>query len=269
MSVGTHGATHDRAHAPPGALRLLAEVAHDIRSPLTSILFLVESMHAGHAGPVTREQAHQLALVYTTTFQLNMLVNDLTELAYGSGLHLLRRERVRFAISDVLGSVRDLVQPMVEDRRLELRVENGASEWHLGHPAALTRVLLNLCTNALRVTQHGHVAIGVCERPRACVEFSVSDTGPGIAPEAMARLFEPFTTRGRQRRGLSSAGLGLAISRRLVNAMGSELVVSSTVGVGTRFHFELRLPRARAGVEMRACDEGNDGYEEGGAAISP
>ena len=233
--------------APPRALRLLAEVAHDIRSPLTSILFLVERMHTGQAGPITPEQERQLALVYTATFELNMLVNDLTELAHRGGPGLLRRERVCFSIDDMLRSVRDLVQPVAEERHLELRIQKSASDLRFGHPEALTRVLLNLVTNAFRVTTRGSVTIQADDRPRACVEFSVRDAGPGLSSEAMTRLFEPFMTLGRTRRGVSSAGLGLAICRRLVRAMGGELTVESTVGVGTRFFFQLRLPRARTG----------------------
>ena len=233
------------SNVPPRALRLLAEMAHDIRSPLTSILFLVERMHTGQAGPITPEQERHLALVYTATFELNMLVNDLTELAYRGGPGLLRRERVCFSIDDMLGSVRDLVQPVAEERHLELRIEKSASDLRFGHPEALTRVLLNLVTNAFRVTTCGSVTMQADDRPRACVEFSVRDAGPGLTSEAMTRLFEPFTTLGRRRRGVSSAGLGLAICRRLVRAMGGELTVESTVGVGTRFFFQLRLPRAR------------------------
>ena len=231
--------------APPRALRLLAEVAHDIRSPLTSILFLVERMHRGQAGPITPEQERHLALVYTATFELNMLVNDLTELAHRGGSGLLRRERTCFSIDDMLGSVRDLVQPVAEERRLELKIEKSASDLRFGHPEALTRVLLNLVTNAFRVTTCGSVTIQAADRPRACVEFSVCDEGPGLSSEAMMRLFEPFGAQGRKRRGVSSAGLGLAICRRLVRAMGSDLTVESTIGVGTRFFFQLRLPRAR------------------------
>jgi signal transduction histidine kinase len=233
------------ASVPPRALRLLAEVAHDIRSPLTSILFLVERMHTGQAGPITPEQERHLALVYTATFELNMLVNDLTELAHRGGPGLLRRERVCFSIDDMLRSVRDLVQPVAEERRLELRIEKSASDLRFGHPEALTRVLLNLVTNAFRVTALGSVTIQARDRPAACVEFSVRDAGPGLSAERMTGLFEPFATVGRKRRGVSSAGLGLAICRRLVHAMGGELAVESEVGVGTRFFFQLRLPRAR------------------------
>jgi signal transduction histidine kinase len=235
----------NRPDAPPRALRLLAEVAHDIRSPLTSILYLVEGMHSGQAGPVTPEQERHLALIYTATFQLNMLVNDLTELAHG-GLDLLRRDRICFSLDDVLNSVHGLVRPVAEERQLELRVEKSASDLRFGNPAALTRVLLNLVSNALRVTSSGSVSIEIRERPRACIEVSVRDTGPGLSEDALKRLFEPFTTHGRKRRGLSSAGLGLSICRRLVRGMGSELMVESSPATGTRFFFAVRLPRARA-----------------------
>lgn len=222
---------------------LLAEVAHDIRSPLTSILFLVESMRGGQSGPITAQQRHHLGLIYTATFELNTLVNDLTELAHAGGRSLPRHAPAQFALSDVLASVRDLVLPIAEQRQLELRVEQDAADLRLGHPAAITRVLLNLATNALRVTAQGGVTLCAHDEEDDRVELAVQDTGPGIAAAAMTSLFQPFTQHGRGRRGVSGAGLGLTICRRVVRELGGELAVESTLGEGSRFHFRLRLPR--------------------------
>jgi signal transduction histidine kinase len=194
---------------------------------------------------VTEQQERHLALIYTATFQLNMLVNDLTELAHHGGDERLHTQRVCFSVEDALGSVRDLVQPIAEQRQLELRIVQNASDLRFGYPEALTRVLLNLVTNALRVTASGFVAIEARDVAKASVEFAVVDSGPGLSASELNRLFQPFAVAGRERRGISSSGLGLSICRRLVGAMGGELSVSSTVGAGSRFSFALRLPRAR------------------------
>jgi signal transduction histidine kinase len=110
---------------------------------------------------------------------------------------------------------------------------------------ALSRVLLNLTTNALKFTAEGSVDVTAKETGSRAVEFSVRDTGRGIPPQSMATLYEPF--RRRQKPGeyaFSGSGLGLSICRKLVEAMGSSLEVETAPGYGTRFHFELDLPLA-------------------------
>ena len=246
----------DPASAAP-SYQLLAEVAHDVRSPLTSILFLVEALRAGHSGRVNERQRRQLSLIYTATFALNNLVDDLTELAQGGGLSLLEREPIRFSLRRVCDTVCDLVLPIVEARGVALGVDHRAADSRIGHPAALTRVLLNLVSNALRVTTRGSVTIATGERGGDEVGISVTDTGPGISAEAMVSLFQPLESRGPERRGISTSGLGLAISRRIVREMGGTIDVESTVGVGPRFHFTLPLPRAPA-----ECEAENPGPEE-------
>ena len=226
--------------APHAALDLVAGVAHDLRSPLTSILYLVESMQNSHCGGLPALLRRQLTLVYGATYQLSMLVNDLTELAHDGGLSLMEREPIPFSLSAMVTSVFDLVRPMAEERQIALRFVSKVTDRRLGHPAALTRVLLNLVSNALRVTMAGYVKIRLAARGADHVAFSVKDTGPGIAPEAMATLFEPFPKDAR--RGISSSGLGLTICRALVQAMGGELTVNSRPGAGASFQFAIALP---------------------------
>jgi signal transduction histidine kinase len=110
---------------------------------------------------------------------------------------------------------------------------------------ALSRVLLNLTTNALKFTAEGFVEVVARQTAPRRIEFSVRDTGRGIPPQSMATLFEPF--RRRQKPGeyaFSGSGLGLSICRKLVEAMGSSLQIETQQGQGTRFHFELDLPVA-------------------------
>jgi signal transduction histidine kinase len=230
--------------AGPAGLDLLIEVAHDLRSPLTSILFLSETLRAGEGGRLEPAQERQLALIYTAAFELSSLANDLTELARG-GEELLERVPVTYSIGSVLQSVRDIALPVAEERGLELRIEHDAADRRAGHPAALGRVLLNLVTNALRCTMEGFVEVKTQERPAEVVEFSIRDTGPGIPDSVIAALFEPFYPNTSPRaHGFSTSGLGLAICRRLVQTMGGELKVRSALGKGSCFFFELRMPHA-------------------------
>jgi signal transduction histidine kinase len=229
---------------PPEGLDMIVELAHDLRSPLTSILFLSETMRKGQSGGLSALQHRQMGLIYSAALGMVSLASDLIELAQG-GERLVDAHETPFAVSDVMSSVCDLVQPLAEEKKLTLRCLPPPVDHRIGHPAALSRVLLNLASNALRFTDDGFVEITAHPRGLSRLEFAVRDTGPGIKPEARSSLFAPFRPgRGGDRYGFSGAGLGLAICRRLVRAMGSELRYETLNGWGTRFYFEVELPPA-------------------------
>ncbi|HTG84093.1 MAG TPA: HAMP domain-containing sensor histidine kinase, partial [Gemmatimonadales bacterium] len=233
----------DRLSGPDG-LALVVEVAHDLRSPLTSILFLAETLQRGRSGNINAVQERQLGLIYSAAFGLSSLASDVIELARG-GDRLVDLDPIPFSISDILESVRDIVQPIAEEKGLAVRLEAPESDFRVGHPVALSRVLLNLTTNALKFTSEGFVEVAGKQLDDTRVEFSVRDTGRGIPSQAMLTLFEPF--RRRQKQGeyaFSGAGLGLSICRKLVEAMRSTLRVETAPDFGTRFYFELALPLA-------------------------
>ncbi len=234
----------DRLSGPDG-LELVVEVAHDLRSPLTSILFLAETMRRGRSGPLTPLQERQLGLIYAAAFGLTSVASDVIELARG-GERQLDLEPLPFSIADIFESVRDIVQPIAEEKGLEVRFVAGEDGLRVGYPVALSRVLLNLTTNALKFTDEGHVEVKA-EPTGDELEFSVRDTGRGIPGHSMAMLFEPFRRRQRDREyAFSGSGLGLSICRKLVETMGSELKVATDPGKGTRFFFALRLPPANS-----------------------
>ena len=228
----------------PDGLELIVEVAHDLRSPLSSILFLAETLRRGQSGPINGVQERQLGLVYSAALGLSAMASDVIELARG-GDRLVDRHPVPFAVSDILRAVRDVIQPMAEEKGLEIRLAPPEVEHRMGHPSALNRVLLNLTTNALKFTEHGSVTVTAKEVTRTKIEFSVRDTGRGIPSDVLETLFEPFRRcHTPTEYSFSSAGLGLSICRKLVSAMGSELQVETGPGTGTCFSFELELPMA-------------------------
>lgn len=231
--------------AQPDALPLIVEVAHDMRSPLASILFLAERLRSTQSGPLSAIQDRQLGLIYSAAFGLSALAGDVIELARG-GDWLVDQHPIPFSVADILQSVGAIVQPIAEEKGLTVRLVPPDADARFGYPAALNRVLLNLTTNALKFTAEGSVEVSARQRSRTKIEFSVQDTGRGIPPQVMATLFDAF--RRRQKPGdytFSSAGLGLAICRKLVAAMHGELdVETGPDGAGTRFHFELDLPLA-------------------------
>ncbi|MGD8700619.1 MAG: HAMP domain-containing sensor histidine kinase [Gemmatimonadales bacterium] len=229
----------------PNALELIAEVAHDLRSPLTSILTLAEALRREQSGPVNDLQRRQLGLVYSAALALSSTASDVIELAHG-GDRLAQKEPFPFSIMDILQSTRDIVYPMAEEKGLELRLVADVPDRRLGYPLALSRVILNLTTNALKFTEEGFVEIAV--RPTSAgpvhLEFSVRDSGRGMAPEKLKTLFRPFRrTPDDKGYSFSGTGLGLTICRRLCTAMDSELQLETEPGRGTRFYFVVALPQ--------------------------
>jgi signal transduction histidine kinase len=221
-------------------------MAHDLRSPLSSVISLAETLAQGRAGPVSAEQQRQLHLIYSAALYACAAASDMVELARGD--RLAQQAPGGFAVSEVLAAVRDLVQPAVQAKALWLRVEPPRIDRRLGHARPLSRVLLNLTTNALRATEQGGVTITAHERGPQRILFSVADTGPGIDRDTLRTLFQPFRKTGADpHHHFSGSGLGLAICRTLVAAMGSELRVATTPGRGTEFAFELELPPLEGG----------------------
>jgi signal transduction histidine kinase len=223
----------------------MVAVAHDMRSPLTSVLFLVDTVLKGHSGPITAHQERQLLLVYSAVFGLSSLASDLLDLARG-GDRLLDPVQMPFSITECLHVVRDIVKPIAEEKRLEVILAGPSKgDRRVGQPAAIIRVLLNLTTNALKFTDEGNVTVSVSDVSRTEVEFAVSDTGRGIPAEVLDTLFDAFRQQSNSGKTVfSSAGLGLSICQKLVSAMGGTVAVESVYGERTRFSFRLKLPLA-------------------------
>lgn len=225
--------------------QLVIEVAHDMRSPLGSILFLAERLRTGQSGAVSPIQERQLGLIYSAAFGLSSLASDVIELARG-GDRLVDHDPIPFSVSELLQAVRDILQPVAEEKGLALRLTPPETDSRIGYPAALNRVLLNLTTNALKFTAAGSVDVVCRQLSRTAIEFSVRDTGRGIPGPVLDTLFDAF--RRRQRPGdytFSSAGLGLSICQKLVRAMGGDMKVETEVERGTRFYFQLDLPSSQ------------------------
>ncbi|HTT67624.1 MAG TPA: HAMP domain-containing sensor histidine kinase [Gemmatimonadales bacterium] len=237
-------ALSSRLSAPSG-LDLVVEVAHDLRSPITSILFLAETLQRGQSGTVNEVQHRQLGLIYAAALGLSSMASDVIELARG-GKQLVEKEPAPLSVTAILESVRDIVHPIAEEKGLSILLVPPVSDHRMGRQLALSRVLLNLTTNALKFTDEGCVEIAARPRGLTQMEFSVRDTGHGISPEAMDNLYQPFR-RSRARAGrsgyyFSGTGLGLAMCRLIVEAMDSELEFETEQGRGTRFFFKLNLP---------------------------
>jgi signal transduction histidine kinase len=226
-----------RGGTEPG-LDLAVELSHDVRSPLGAVLTLAELLESGACGPVTDAQVRHLRSIQNAARALARLTEDVVETGRAGALDV-RSPATAFSVDDILESVRGVVQPMADSAGLQLVVRNQAPPRWTGHRGAVARVLLNLVTNALKYTEHGCVVFGARISAVNQVEFFVHDGG-----ELPARHDRTRAIVGVQRWRSQGAGLGLAICRRLLHAMGTTLEVESRPGVGTQYYFVVGLPDA-------------------------
>ncbi len=227
------------------ALELLVEVAHDLRSPLTSIMFLAETLRRGQRGRLRDVERQQLGIIYSAALNLSGIASNLIDLGRGETSPPATGDGgAPFSIAEMLDRVRGMVAPMAEEKGLNLILHPPPHDGRVGDAVALSRILLNLTANALKFTDRGSIEVRAEETGGDMLEFSVTDTGRGMDKRTVASLFEPFR-RSRNRSGFqfSGPGLGLVITRRMLEQMGSELHVRSRPGHGSRFSFQLELPR--------------------------
>ncbi len=229
-----------------GGIETAAEIAHDFRSPLGSILLLADTLQKGLSGPVSGLQRRQLGIIYSAALALSSFADDIIDVVRG-GNGLIEPEPRPFSMWDLLLSLSDLVQPLADGKDLELRVTSEipeATDLRLGYPVMLQRVLLNLTTNALKFTDTGWVELLIEPMGQDRLAFTIRDTGGGVPEHVMGKIRQAFgeapVTEPHTR--VSSSALGLGICIRLLKAMGAELRVESSSGSGSRFHFELDLP---------------------------
>ncbi len=220
---------------------VLAIVAHDLRSPLdrisASVSLLVDETLAVESRP------RLLAVVERTVASMNRLVRDLLDAAsIDSGRLALDRRRID--ATQVLESACEAFHEQATAKTLQLKCHVGATFTVYADHGRVMQLLGNLLSNAIRLTPAGGRIDVRSELAGEMVQFSVSDTGPGIAPDELPFLFERFWQGTRDGRG--SAGLGLAIARGIAEGHGGRIWVESEVGRGTTFFFTLPIDRGDA-----------------------
>ncbi len=227
----------------------LANMSHELRTPLNAIIGFSDALLSGLFGPLgDPRQAVYLNDIRDSGRHLLSLINDLLDLSkVTAGKIELCLETV--SIPALLADVASKLSPLADRRanRLEVRFEQPLDQLCTDE-LRLKQVLYNLLGNALKFTEHGTVSLVVRRLMRGSkdwVEIDVADTGIGMSPEQVARLFQEYTQGDSQvARHFGGTGLGLALSRRLVRLMGGEITVNSRPGVGTTFtvHLPFHLP---------------------------
>jgi signal transduction histidine kinase/CheY-like chemotaxis protein len=231
--------------------RFWANVSHELRTPLNSITGLTRLL-AGPDEGLTDEQRYQVGLIRSTAATMLTLVNDLLDVAKAeSGQLVINPAEVN--LPALLATLRGLTRPMAAGKPVDVVVsDDGAPAKVLTDENALTAILRNLLSNAIKYTDSGEVRLSVRTRPET-IEIEVSDTGTGIPPGQLERVFEEFyQVPGAQRGG---TGLGLPYARRLSALLGGELTLTSEPGQGTTAVLSLPHGNPSAGTVVVADDD--------------
>jgi len=224
----------------------LSRMSHELRTPLNGILGFAQLLQM-ESLPVDQEES--VAHILKAGRHLLGLINEVLDISRIEAGHLeLSMEPV--PVDDTLRGAIDLVRPLAAQRDIELGAEVAGDHRHvLADRQRLQQVLLNLLSNAVKYNRtRGAVAVSCEERPGGRLRILVTDTGHGISPDKLERLFIPFDRLGAEGTDIEGTGLGLSLSKHLVEVMGGTLDVTSQVGVGSTFAVELPLTAAPADV---------------------
>jgi signal transduction histidine kinase len=212
-------------------------MSHELRTPLNAIIGFAELMHKGRVGPISSEHQEYLGDILTSSRHLHRLINDVLDLAkVESGKMEFRPEVVD--VGKLIGEVRDILRGLAASKGLRVATD---SPPELGavtiDPARLKQVLYNYLSNAIKFTPEGG-RVTICASPAGpdLFRIEVQDTGIGVSPESLSKLFVEFQQLDASAaKKYQGTGLGLALTKRIVEAQGGRVEVQSAPGQGSTF----------------------------------
>ncbi len=233
----------------------LSSMSHELRTPLNAILGFAQLLEAG-SPPPTPTQIVRLHQITKAGWYLLELINEILDLAViESGKLSLSREPV--SLIDVMRECQAMIEPQAQQRGIQINFLPFDNTWFANADRTrVKQVLINLLSNAIKYNrEHGTVEVKCTASTPERIRISIKDSGAGLPPEMLAQLFQPFNRLGQESGNEEGTGIGLVVTRQLVEMMGGTIGVESSVGVGSEFWIELIrdfTPQRVAGHAMPA-----------------
>ncbi|WP_124951715.1 hybrid sensor histidine kinase/response regulator [Sulfuriferula thiophila] len=233
----------------------LSSMSHELRTPLNAILGFAQLLEAG-SPPPTSTQADRLQQITKAGWYLLALINEILDLAtIESGKVQLSMEPVLLA--DVLHECQTMIEPQAQQRDVHINFEPCHPTWFVNADyTRLKQVLINLFSNAIKYNREQGTVLVKCTAPTPeHIRISIIDNGAGLSPEKLAQLFQPFNRLGQEAGDEQGTGIGLVVSKQLIELMSGSIGVASTVGVGSEFWVELDSTVATQSVAVDIMPE--------------
>jgi len=239
--------TADAANRAKSAF--LASMSHELRTPLNAILGFTQIMSRNSS--IQAEQLENLGIISRSGEHLLSLINDVLDMSkIEAGRTTLNQ--TSFDLYELLDILEEMLLLRAESKNLQLKIKRtpDVPQYIKADAGKLRQILINLLGNAIKFTEHGTVTLRVhsqsVENSHHSLQFEVEDTGPGIAPEELDALFDPFVQTETGRKSQEGTGLGLPISQKFLELMGGDISVDSRLGKGTIFRFHIPIELAQA-----------------------
>jgi PAS domain S-box-containing protein len=237
----------------------LSSMSHELRTPLNAVLGFAQLM-ASETPPPSSAQKLSIDQILQAGWYLLRLINEILDLAMiESGKVTMSQESM--SLSDVLQDCQAMIEPQAQKRGIQMTFPDFDHPFYIhADRTRVKQVMINLLSNAIKYNRDGGAVIVQCVmNDKNRVRVSVQDTGAGLAPEQLMQLFQPFNRLGQETGAEEGTGIGLVVTKQLVELMGGVIGVESTVGVGSIFWFELaasNAPELALGSESDADKQG-------------
>src|SRR5438552_1949233 len=227
----------------------LSSMSHELRTPLNAILGFAQLMESD-SPPPTSSQKESIGQILQAGWYLLELINEILDLALiESGKLSISREPV--SLDAIMLECRSMIEPQAQKRGIRMTFPRFDNPCFVNaDPTRVKQILINLFSNAIKYNQAGGTVVVECAAsPPERIRISVRDTGAGLAAEKLAQLFQPFNRLGQEASGEEGTGIGLVVTKRLVELMGGVISVERQVGVGSVFWIELNSASAPSFVD--------------------